>query len=50
VAAPQHMEDDYIRLFLVSKLSWIKKHQAKFNTQERETPREYVSGESHYYF
>jgi len=38
-----------VRLFAVSKLSWIKRHQAKFKQQERQSPREYVSGESHYY-
>ena len=50
VAAPHNMDDEYIRLFLVSKLSWIKKHQKTFNGQERETIREYISGESHYMF
>jgi len=44
------MDDEYIRLFLVSKLSWIKKHQKIFNGHERETAREYISGESHYIF
>ena len=31
------------------KLGWIKKHRQNFADQARETPREYVSGESHYF-
>ena len=30
-------------------MPWIKKQQAKFHKQERQTKREYVSGESHYF-
>lgn len=33
----------------ISKLSWIKTQKKKFENQERETPREFVSGESHYF-
>lgn len=50
VAVPHHIDDEYIRLLVVSKLSWIKKHQTNFQLQLRETQREYISGESHYYF
>jgi predicted metal-dependent hydrolase len=39
---------DTIRLYAISKLGWIRKHQTNFKRQQRETPREYVSGESHY--
>ena len=49
IAAPLKSNDDAIRLFVISKLSWIKKHKIKFETQERQTAREYVTGESHYY-
>ncbi|WP_269630202.1 M48 family metallopeptidase [Pelomonas sp. BJYL3] len=48
VAAPQGMPLDTIRLFLVSKLGWIRSQQRKFQTQERETPREFLGKESHY--
>ena len=48
VTAPLAMKDDAIRTFLATKLAWIKKHQAKFEGQERQTRCEYVSGESHY--
>ncbi len=50
VTAPQYMNDDAIRTFLATRISWIKKMQAKFKEQERQTPREYISGETHYYF
>ncbi len=49
VAAPAAMSDDAIRLALVSRLGWIRKQQARFAGQERQSAREYVSGESHYY-
>lgn len=50
VTAPLNMNDDAIRTFLATRISWIKKMQAKFKGQERQTPREYVSGETYYYF
>jgi predicted metal-dependent hydrolase len=49
IAAPDRMEMDTIRVFAINKLSWIKKQQAIFKNQERETPREYLTKESHYY-
>lgn len=49
VAAPAGLSDDAIRLAVISRLGWIQKQQAKFAGQERQSAREYVSGESHYY-
>ena len=49
VSAPLAMKDDAIRTLIATRLAWIKNQQAKFAAQERQTPREYVSGESHYY-
>lgn len=49
IATPGHIDDEAVRLFAISKLSWIKKHRSKFKQQKRQSPREYVSGESHYY-
>lgn len=48
VAAPKSMPLDTIRLFVVSKLAWIRSQQRKLQAQERETPREYLNKESHY--
>jgi predicted metal-dependent hydrolase len=49
VATPLHINDEAVRLFAISKLAWIKRQQAKFLLQERQSAREFVSGESHYY-
>jgi predicted metal-dependent hydrolase len=48
IAAPRHMNLENVRLFAISKISWIKKHQNKIVSQSRETPREYLERESHY--
>ena len=49
LAVPQHMDDEAARDFAVSKLSWIKKQKKKYTTQEKQTIREFVSGENHYF-
>lgn len=50
VSAPESMKDDAIRTLLALRLPWIKKQQVKFTGQERQPKRDYVSGESHYFF
>ncbi|MDI6804659.1 MAG: SprT family zinc-dependent metalloprotease [Bacteroidota bacterium] len=49
ISAPSRLSMDTIRVFAISKLGWIKKHQTKFKNQVRETPRDYISNESHFY-
>ncbi len=49
ISAPSRMNLDTIRVYAVSKIGWIKKQQSKLRDQERETQREYVSRESHYF-
>ena len=49
IAAPNRMDIDTIRVFALNKLKWIKKQQLTFKNQERETPREYLNKESHYF-
>ncbi|MFC1574309.1 M48 family metallopeptidase [Candidatus Latescibacterota bacterium] len=49
ISAPLRMDIDTISIFALSKHAWIKKQQAKLHEQERETPREYINRESHYY-
>lgn len=49
IAAPLKVNDDTIRLFAISKLSWIRKNQRKFEGQKRIAPREYKQRESHYF-
>ena len=48
VAAPVAMNAETIRVYVISKLAWIKKQRRKFQEQERETRREYLPRESHY--
>jgi predicted metal-dependent hydrolase len=48
IAAPLNIDDDAVRLFAISKLAWIKKQQRLFDSQARQSKREFVSGESHY--
>ena len=48
ISAPERMNTDKVRVFAISKLDWIKRHQTAFKGQERETPREYLDRESHY--
>ena len=50
VTAPANMKDDAVRTLLALRLPWIKKQQTKFAGQERQTKRDYSSGESHYFF
>ena len=47
ISAPRRMTLDNIRVFAISKLVWIKKHQRKLQEQACETPREYLDRESH---
>jgi predicted metal-dependent hydrolase len=49
VAAPLLVDDEAVRLAVISRLAWIKRQQSKFDGQERQSAREYVSRESHYY-
>ena len=48
ISAPARMKLDTLRVYAISKINWIKKHQKKFQEQERETRREYLDRESHY--
>ena len=48
IAAPPHMKIDTIRVFVISRLAWIRAQQLKMREQEREAPRQYLDRESHY--
>jgi predicted metal-dependent hydrolase len=43
------MDDDAVRRALVSRLDWIRNEQRLFQESTRQTEREMVSGESHYF-
>ncbi|OYU93568.1 MAG: metal-dependent hydrolase [Bacteroidetes bacterium B1(2017)] len=49
IAAPIKVNEDVIRLFAISKISWIKRNQRKFEGQGRISQREYKQRESHYF-
>src|ERR1035441_10093533 len=49
VAAPLAVTDNSVRLAVIGKLGWIKRQQARFEAQPRQSEREMVSGESHYF-
>jgi hypothetical protein len=48
-ATPQHLHDEAVRLAVVSRLSWIRKQKKSFEEQERQSLREMISGESHFF-
>jgi len=49
VAAPRRLDDEAIRLAVISRLGWIRRQQKGFDQQIRQSQREMVTGESHYY-
>lgn len=49
ISAPMSMQLDSIRLYIITKLEWINKRIEMIRNQARQTDREYVSGENHYY-
>jgi predicted metal-dependent hydrolase len=48
VAAPQRLDDEYVRLAVIQRLSWIKKQREQMRAAERQSEREMITGESHY--
>src|SRR5450830_534864 len=49
VAVPLVIGDEAVRLAVIDKLGWIKRQKAKFAAQPRQSQREMVHGESHYF-
>ncbi len=49
VAVPLKVSDDAVRLAVIGKLGWVKRQRAQFEAQPRQSQREMVSGESHYF-
>jgi predicted metal-dependent hydrolase len=49
VAIPLRVSDDAVRLAVIGKLGWIKRQRASFEAQPRQSRREMVRGESHYF-
>ena len=49
VAAPIRLDDEAVRLAVISRLAWIRRKRSEFERQDRQSCREFVSGESHYF-
>ena len=49
VAAPLRVNDDAVRLAVISRLGWIRRRQTGYKRQDRQSPREFVTGESHFF-
>ena len=49
VAVPLRVSDDAVRLAVIGKLAWIHRQRARFEAQPRQSAREMVSGERHYF-
>jgi len=49
VAAPLRVNDAAVRLAVIGKLGWIRRQRARFEAQPRQSRREMVSGESHFF-
>ena len=48
VSAPLSMSDEAIERFVRTKFNWIRNQISKFDNQQRQSEREYVSGETFY--
>jgi len=48
LVAPKGTRLEVVRAYAISKLGWIRDKQAKMQAQARETPRQFVTRESHY--
>ena len=49
VAAPLRLDDDAVRMAVISRLAWIRRKRKEFEAQDRQSRREFVTGESHYF-
>ena len=48
VAVPLRLDDEAVRLAVISRLAWIRRQQNGFEQQVRQSEREMITGESHY--
>ncbi|WP_413501354.1 M48 family metallopeptidase [Psychrobacter maritimus] len=48
VSAPDAMTNTAIRMAVIHRIPWIRRQQAAFAKQERQSTREMVNGETHY--
>jgi predicted metal-dependent hydrolase len=48
VAAPERLDEEQVRLAVIQRLPWIKRQRQQLEEAARQSPREMVTGESHY--
>lgn len=48
ISVPRRVDDELVRLAVVSRLGWIRRKRAAFKEQLRQSRRDMVSGESHF--
>ncbi len=48
IAVPLRLDDEAVRLAVVSRLGWVHRKRAILQEQERQSEREMITGESHY--
>ena len=48
VSAPETMTDTAVRMAVIHRIPWIRRQQASFAKQERQSTRQMVDGETHY--
>lgn len=48
ISVPEGMGEPQVRAYTIGKLPWIRRQQARFERQERESPRQVVERESHH--
>lgn len=49
IAAPLFMNKEEIKIFVITKLAWIKKHQLKYLNRPRHAEIRFATGEEHYF-
>lgn len=48
VAVPLRLDEEAVRLAVITRLRWIRRQQDGFEQQDRQSKREMATGESHY--
>ena len=49
ISAPERFGLDALRVYAIGRLGWIEKQREELRSQPRETPREFITRESHYF-
>lgn len=50
LSAPKNMDIEHLRVFVSTKLGWIRREKKKITSQKREPEYLYITNESHYFF